>query len=74
MSTGNSDFVKPRHGGDIAGRVLQAHGVTHVFTLSGGHIAPVLVGAETLGIKVVDVRDEATTVGVGGTGWNGLDT
>lgn len=27
-----------------------------------GHIAPILVGANQAGIKVVDVRDEATTV------------
>lgn len=58
----SDDFAPPRHGGDLAARVLQSHGVKYVFTLSGGHIAPVLVGAENLGIKVVDVRDEVTTV------------
>ncbi|KAI9026061.1 thiamine pyrophosphate enzyme, N-terminal TPP binding domain-containing protein [Hyaloraphidium curvatum] len=55
-------FVPPRHGGDVAARVLASHGVKYVFTLSGGHIAPILVGAESLGMRVVDVRDEATTV------------
>lgn len=31
-----------------------------LFTLTGGHIAPILTGAEELGIRVVDVRHEAT--------------
>lgn len=41
---------------------MKSHGVQNVFTLSGGHIAPVLVAAEKLGIRVVDVRHEVTTV------------
>lgn len=38
------------------------HEVSHVFTLCGGHISPILTSAEILDIKVVDVRDEATAV------------
>ncbi|KAI1286962.1 Acetolactate synthase large subunit IlvG [Halotydeus destructor] len=51
-----------RHGGELVAQVLKSHGVGHVFTLSGGHISPILVGAENLGIKVIDTRHEVTTV------------
>lgn len=50
------------HGGDLIAYTLQKHGVRHVFTLTGGHISPILTGAEKLGIDVVDVRHEATAV------------
>jgi acetolactate synthase-1/2/3 large subunit len=50
------------HGGDLLARECTAQGVTHIFTLCGGHISPVLTGAKNLGIRVVDVRDEATAV------------
>ena len=33
-----------------------------LFTLCGGHISPILVGAKRLGIRVVDVRHEADAV------------
>ena len=51
-----------RHGGDIVGEVLRRHGVSHVFTLCGGHISPILVGAKERGIGIIDVRDEASAV------------
>ncbi|MGE5185477.1 MAG: thiamine pyrophosphate-binding protein [Acidobacteriota bacterium] len=51
-----------RHGGDIIGEVLARHGVTHLFALCGGHISPILTGAQERGIKVVDVRDEGNAV------------
>ncbi len=49
-------------GGAIIGRVLASRGVKHLFTLCGGHISPILVGAEAHGIRVVDVRDEVSAV------------
>ena len=42
--------------------VFQAHGVNYLFTLVGGHISPILVAAEALGIQVVDTRHEVTAV------------
>jgi acetolactate synthase-1/2/3 large subunit len=51
-----------RHGGDIVGEVLARHGISHVFTLCGGHISPILVGAKERGIGIIDVRDEASAV------------
>src|ERR1044071_406500 len=50
------------HGGDIIAEVLARHGVTHLFTLCGGHISPILTGAQGRGIRVVDVRDEGNAV------------
>ncbi len=50
------------HGGEIVARVLEEHGVGHVFTLCGGHISPILVSAKARGIRVVDTRHEATAV------------
>jgi acetolactate synthase-1/2/3 large subunit len=50
------------HGGDLIAEVLVRHGVRHLFTLCGGHISPILTGAQARGIRVVDVRDEANAV------------
>lgn len=49
-------------GGSIIARVLAKHDVKFLFTLCGGHISPILVGAKAIGIKVVDVRDEVSAV------------
>ncbi|MCY3412888.1 MAG: thiamine pyrophosphate-binding protein [Candidatus Heimdallarchaeota archaeon] len=48
------------HGGDLVAEVLRAHGVEQLFTLSGGHISPILVGAKKRNIKVLDTRHEAS--------------
>jgi len=52
----------PRHGGDQVAEVLVRHGVERLFTLCGGHISPILVGAKSAGIRVVDTRHEANAV------------
>jgi acetolactate synthase-like protein len=51
-----------RHGGELVGEVLARHGVSFLFTLCGGHISPILIGAEKVGLRVVDTRHEATAV------------
>src|SRR5205823_659861 len=51
-----------KHGGDLIAEVLARHGVTHLFTLCGGHISPILTGCDAKGIRVVDVRDEGNAV------------
>jgi len=48
----------PDHGGNIVGKVLARHGVQCVYTLCGGHISPILLGAQEAGLRIVDVRDE----------------
>jgi acetolactate synthase-1/2/3 large subunit len=50
------------HGGDRVAAALAAYGVRFLFTLCGGHIAPILVAAKARGIRIVDTRDEATAV------------
>ncbi len=50
------------HGGDIIGEILQKRGIRHVFTLCGGHISPILVGAKKHGLHVVDMREEINAV------------
>ncbi len=46
------------HGGRLIARRLKAHGVTKLFTLSGGHIFPIYDGCRDEGIDIVDVRHE----------------
>jgi acetolactate synthase-like protein len=53
---------RPTHGGDLVAEVLAAHQVKFVFTLIGGHVSPILVGAKKRGIRVIDVRHEVTAV------------
>jgi thiamine pyrophosphate-dependent acetolactate synthase large subunit-like protein len=61
--TNTSTLPSPtRHGGDRVADALLAHGVQTVFTLCGGHISPILSAAKARGIRIVDVRDEATAV------------
>ncbi|ETO19734.1 Thiamine pyrophosphate enzyme, central domain containing protein [Reticulomyxa filosa] len=51
-----------RTGGELVAKVLKSHNVEWLFTLVGGHISPILVSAKKIGIKVIDVRNEATAV------------
>jgi len=48
------------HGGQIIARALKSEGVDTVFTLTGGHIVPILDGCHQEGIEIVDVRHEQT--------------
>jgi len=50
------------YGGELIAKVLKKRGVEFLFALCGGHISPILVGAKKQGIKVIDVRHEATAV------------
>jgi acetolactate synthase I/II/III large subunit len=44
--------------GELVALALKRAGVTHLFTLNGGHIWPILMGAEEHGIRIIDVRHE----------------
>jgi acetolactate synthase I/II/III large subunit len=48
------------HGGLAITRALGALGVDHLFTLTGGHIFPILDGCHQDGINLVDTRHEQT--------------
>lgn len=49
-------------GGALIAEVLRKQGVRFLFTLCGGHISPILVGAKQAGIRVIDVRHEVNAV------------
>lgn len=51
-----------RTGGDRVAEALLAHGVSELYTLCGGHVAPILAAARARGIGIIDVRDEANAV------------
>src|SRR5437016_13457393 len=44
--------------GELVALALKRAGVSHLFTLNGGHIWPILPGATEHGIRVVDMRHE----------------
>ncbi len=48
------------HGGRIVAKVLKSRGVSHLFTLSGGHLFSIYDGCREEGIEIVDVRHEQT--------------
>jgi acetolactate synthase-1/2/3 large subunit len=48
------------HGGRLAAHALRAHGVSKLFTLSGGHLFSIYDGCRAEGIDIVDVRHEQT--------------
>src|SRR6202043_3561086 len=48
------------HGGRLVARRLVAHGVSKLFTLSGGHLLSIYDGCREEGIDIVDVRHEST--------------
>ena len=46
------------HGGTLVASALKAHGVSHLFTLSGGHLFSIYDGCREEGVAIVDVRHE----------------
>ncbi|MCL2768983.1 MAG: acetolactate synthase [Solirubrobacterales bacterium] len=48
------------HGGRLIARRLRAHGVSKLFTLSGGHLFSIYDGCRAEGIDIVDVRHESS--------------
>ncbi|CAB3406623.1 unnamed protein product [Caenorhabditis bovis] len=72
MTSGNGQHVmsnlfqvdekSKRHGGELVAAALKAHDVKEIFVLCGGHISPILVAAQNLGIRIIDTRHEVTAV------------
>ncbi|MEO8876529.1 MAG: thiamine pyrophosphate-binding protein, partial [Polyangiaceae bacterium] len=48
------------HGGRLVAQALKRHGVSHLFTLCGGHIQAIYDGCIDEKIRVIDVRHEQT--------------
>jgi acetolactate synthase I/II/III large subunit len=46
------------HGGRLVAKRLKAHGVSKLFTLSGGHLFSIYDGCREEGIDIIDVRHE----------------
>jgi acetolactate synthase-1/2/3 large subunit len=46
------------HGGRLVAQTLKSRGVSHLFTLSGGHLFSIYDGCREEGIELVDVRHE----------------
>jgi acetolactate synthase-1/2/3 large subunit len=49
-----------QHGGRLVARCLKSHGVSKLFTLTGGHLFSIYDGCRAEGIELVDVRHEQT--------------
>jgi acetolactate synthase-1/2/3 large subunit len=62
MATENAEQTASAtfHGGRLVARRLKAHGVSKLFTLSGGHLFSIYDGCREEGIDIVDVRHEST--------------
>lgn len=57
------------HGGRLIARQLRAHGVSKLFTLSGGHLFSIYDGCRAEGIEIVDVRHEQSAA-FAAEGWS----
>jgi acetolactate synthase-1/2/3 large subunit len=68
MSTDTTEQTR-LHGGRLIARRLKAHGVSTLFTLSGGHIFPIYDGCREEGVEIVDVRHEQTAA-FAAEGWS----
>ena len=64
MAEDRQDPEPAAHGGALAVAAARAHGVSTMFTLSGGHVFPLYDGAVTADppMRLVDVRHEQTAV------------
>jgi acetolactate synthase I/II/III large subunit len=60
MATEGAQETRTFHGGRLVARRLKAHGVSRLFTLSGGHLFSIYDGCREEGIEIVDVRHEST--------------
>ena len=60
MATEEEQSTGTFHGGRLIARRLRAHGVSRLFTLSGGHLFSIYDGCREEGIEIVDVRHEST--------------
>ncbi len=59
-ATGGEGAGGAVHGGRLVARALASRGVSHLFSLSGGHLFSIYDGCRAEGIEVVDTRHEAS--------------
>jgi acetolactate synthase-1/2/3 large subunit len=60
VSTEVAAGSETHHGGRLVARRLKTHGVSKLFTLSGGHLFSIYDGCREEGIAIIDVRHEST--------------
>jgi acetolactate synthase-1/2/3 large subunit len=60
VASESTQEIETYHGGRLIARRLKAHGVSKLFTLSGGHLFSIYDGCREEGIDIVDVRHEST--------------
>jgi acetolactate synthase I/II/III large subunit len=60
MASESTQETETYHGGRLIARRLKAHGVSKLFTLSGGHLFSMYDGCREEGVDIVDVRHEST--------------
>src|ERR687886_1767213 len=60
MTSDVAEEPERQHGGRLIARRLKAHGVSRLFTLSGGHLFSIYDGCRAEDIALVDTRHEAT--------------
>jgi acetolactate synthase-1/2/3 large subunit len=60
VASESAQEIETFHGGRLVARRLKAHGVSKLFTLSGGHLFSIYDGCREEGIEIVDVRHEST--------------
>src|SRR3954452_10246135 len=60
MATAERDVARASavHGGRIVAQTMRSRGVSHLFTLSGGHLFSIYDGCKEEGIGLIDVRHE----------------
>ncbi len=56
--SGPKPQTRPTNGGDLVVRMLKREGVSHAFTIVGGHNFEIVNACHEQGIRVVDVRHE----------------
>ncbi len=54
----STDAATALHGGRLVAKRLRAHGVSKLFSLSGGHLFSIYDGCREEGIEIVDTRHE----------------
>src|SRR5881275_679709 len=57
------------HGGRLVARRLREHGVSKLFTLSGGHLFSIYDGCRAEGVRLIDTRHEQTAA-FAAEGWS----
>jgi acetolactate synthase I/II/III large subunit len=58
QATETAEEHETAHGGRLVARALKSRRVSHLFTLSGGHLFSIYDGCKAEGIEVVDFRHE----------------